>query len=258
VSYSQNGSRAGGLLAGMLAFVALMASNGAASAQVAALYPNFFQVERPGQLQLTLFGGGFESDRNEITQEGFQLEQSITPYIGAFGRVTGYQGWVRGNRVSPFDPSGSSSRFNFGRFQGGIDFTLYPGTDLFVSGGGDAGNAHGGLIEGDFSSWLLPHTTHPLNFSFSSLHTFGNQVTSSEIDLQMLLLSREKWMVLGGAGGAIYGGGFIQGTAVGQGGPDLSVYYRPWRLGVSGQFGYGTAAHNYAQLSVYKQLNFTE
>jgi hypothetical protein len=51
-------------------------------------------------------------------------------------------------------------------------------------------------------------------------------------------------------------GGFIHGTD-GQGGPDLSFYYRPWKVGLSGQAGYGSA-HQYGQLTMYKELDFIE
>jgi hypothetical protein len=245
--------------AAFAALVLFFVLTGAAHAQFEVLYPNFLQVERPGQFSTTLFGGGFISDRYAVTDEGFQLEQSLAQYISPFARATGYQLYIKNNNVSPFSPSsGHSSRLNFGRFQGGLDFTLYPGTNLYVSGGGDAGDAHGGLVEGDFSSWLMPHARHPLNASFSSIHTFQNGVTSSEIDLELMLLSTEKWMLLGGAGGAIYGGGFIRGGATGQCGPDLGVFYRPWRMGFNLQFGYGAAAHNFGQFNLYKQLTFTE
>ena len=248
------------LMPTVLAALALFfVMTGSAHAQLQELCPDFFQIERPGLLSATLFGGGFISDRYGVTDEGFQLAQSFTRYISPFARATGYQLYIKNNNVSPFSPSsGHSPRLNFGRFQGGLDFTLYPGTDLYVSGGGDAGDAHGGLVEGDFSSWLMPHARHPLNASFSSIHTFQNGVTSSEIDLELMLLSNENWMLLGGAGGAIYGGGLIRGGATGQGGPDFGVFYRPWLMGLNVQFGYGSAAHNFGQLNLYKQLTFTE
>jgi hypothetical protein len=255
-----------------------------ANAQLASLYPDFWSLETPGNLQATLFGGGYVSEHYGTTQEGFQLEQSITPYIGLFGRATAYQLFVKGNQLSPFNPtSGHQPQYYFGRFQGGLDFSLYPGTDFFLSGGHDAGDSHSSLIEGDFSSWVFPHSRHPLNISFSSIHTFENGVTSSEIDFQWILKSTANWIFLGGAGGAIYAGGssptsgallcknlgrFNQKCVIGppgsqsrpingEGGPDLGLYYRPWRIGLSAQFGYG-AANNYGQLSLYKQLGWTE
>ena len=255
-----------------------------ANAQLASLCPDFWNLETPGNLQATLFGGGYASDHYGATQEGFQLEQSITPYIGVFGRATAYQLYIKGNQLSPFNPSnGHRPQYYFGRFQGGLDFSLYPGADFFLSGGHDAGDSRSSLIEGDFSSWVMPHSRHPLNISFSSIHTFENGVTSTEIDFQWILKSTANWLFLGGAGGAIYAGGSAPGAGAllcknlgrfnqkciigpaasqsrpidGQGGPDLGLYYRPWRLGLSAQFGYG-AANNYGQLNIYKQLSWTE
>ena len=220
-------------------------------------YPGFFSLQNPGQLQATAFGGGFVSDKYGVLQEGGQVEQSITPYIGAFGRATGYQLWIGHGFDSPLAPgSGNHPRLNFGRLQGGVDFTLMSGTHLYISGGKDVGDSHANVVEGDFSSWLMLHSKHPLNGSFSSIHDYENGVTSTEIDLQAILLSTEKYMVLGGAGGALYNGGFLDSTQ-GQGGPDLGIYYRPWQMGVSAQAGYGSA-HEYGQISMYKQLGWLE
>ena len=220
-------------------------------------YPGFFSLQTPGLLQATLFGGGFVSDKYGVLQEGVQVEQSVTPYIGFFGRATGYQLWIGNGFESPLAPgSGSFPRLNFGRFQGGADFSLLPGTHLYVSAGHDVADSDATIIEGDFSSWLWLHSQHPINASFSSIYDWQNGVESSEIDLQAILLSTEKYMVLGGIGGAMYWGGFLTETQ-GQGGPDLGFYYRPWQLGVSAQAGYGNA-HQYGQISMYKQLSWFE
>lgn len=220
-------------------------------------YPGFFSLQTPGLLQVTAFGGGYVSDKYAVVQEGTQVEQSVTPYIGVFGRATGYQLWIGGGFESPLAPgSGSFPRLNFGRFQGGLDFTLFPGTHLYVSGGHDVADSDAPLVEGDFSSWICLHSQHPLNASFSSMHDFQNGVTSTEFDLQAILLSTEKYMILGGVGGAMYNGGYLT-DAQGQGGPDVGFYYRPWQLGVSAQAGYGNA-HQYVQISMYKQLSWFE
>ncbi len=220
-------------------------------------YPGFYSLQTPGLLRVTAFGGGFISDKYGVLQEGTQVEQSVTPYIGVFGRATGYQLWIGGGFESPLAPSsGSFPRLNFGRFQGGVDFTLFPGTHLYVSGGHDVADSDASVVEGDFSSWIFLHSMHPLNGSFSSMHDFQNGVTSTEIDLQAILFSAEKYMILGGVGGAMYNGGFLT-SAQGQGGPDLGFYYRPWQLGVSAQAGYGNA-HQYGQISMYKQLSWFE
>lgn len=264
--------------------LAIVLTGRSAAAQLADLYPNFWTLEAPGNLQATVFGGGFASDHYGTTQEGFQLEQSITPYIGLFGRATAYQLFVKRNQLNPFVPTKPHQpQYFFGRFQGGLDFALYPGTDFYLSGGKEAGDSDASLIEGDFSSWVMPHSRHPLNISFSSIHTFENGVTSSEIDFQWILKSTANWIFMGGAGGAIYAGGsspapgallcknlgrFNQKCVIGppgsqarpidgQGGPDLGLFYRPWRIGINAQFGYGVAK-NYGQLSIYKQLGWTE
>lgn len=238
--------------------VAALSSSRAAHAQwFEDTYPGFFSLQSPGLLQATGFLGGFISDKYGVLQEGVQVEQSVTPYIGVFGRASGYQLWIGGGFDSPLAPgTGSHPRLNFGRFQGGTDFSLFPGTHLYISGGKDAGDSHANVVEGDFSSWLFRHSRHPLNGSFSSIHDYENGVTSTAIDLQTILLSSEKYMILGGAGGALYNGGFLT-RSQGQGGPDLGFYYRPWQLGVSAQAGYGSA-DQYGQISMYKQLGWFE
>lgn len=245
------------LIAGLAALSAIPLSARSARAQFEDLYPGFFELERPGYAQATLFGGGFASDRYGVTQEGFQLEQSVTQYVGVFGRAIAYQLYTKDGELNPFDPSeGHSPWINFGRFQGGLDLSVAPGASFYLSGGGDAGDTHGALIEGDFISWLFRRGPHPLNFSFSALHTFQNSVTIGEIDLQCLLATTESWMLLAGTGGAIYGGGFIP-DVEGQGGPDLSIYYRPWGMGLGAQAGYGVA-HAYGQLTLFKRIGWSE
>ena len=221
------------------------------------LWPDFWQLQQPGQFSVLGFAGGYVSDKYGTIQEGFQLEQSVTRYVGVFGRLTGYQLWEGEGFDNPLAPgTGHQARLNFGRAQGGVDFNPFTGTHFFISGGKDFGDSHADIIEGDFSSWLLLHSRHPVNVSFSSMHNFQNSITSTAIDLQAVVLSRESYMVIAGAGGAWYTGGFLSGDQ-GQGGPDLGFYYRPWQLGLSAQAGYGSA-HQYGQITMYKSLNFTE
>jgi len=231
---------------------------GARSAHAqAGLFPDFFELERPGHAVATTFGGGFGSDKYGTVEEGFQLEQSVTPYIGMFGRATGYQLWIGSGFLSPLNPdSGSHARLNFGRLQGGIDFAPLQNLHLFVSAGHDLADSDGWVFEADLSSWLFVRTRHPLSFSFSALYNSQNAVTSAEIDLQAVLLTRGTYMLLAGAGGAIYGGGFLSGVS-GQSGPDLTFYYRPWAIGISAQAGYGDA-HRYGQLAIFKQFAWHE
>lgn len=221
------------------------------------IYPNFFQLQQPGRLDVLLFGGGYVSDKDGDLQQGFQVEQSVTSYVGVFGRMSGYQLWIGHGFDSPLAPgSGPSARLNFGRAQGGIDFMLYPGTHLFVSGGKDFGDSNADIFEADLSSWLFLHSRHPLNFASSTIYDSENGVTSTSFDVQDIVRSTESYMVLLGGGGAMYNGGFLSGSQ-GQGGPDLGFYYRPWRAGIAIQAGYGSA-HQYGQLSMYKTLSFLE
>ena len=248
-----------------LAVIALVISAAGAQAQISSTtpagasnpYPNFFDIARPGRFSLVAFGGGFISDKYGTLQEGIQIEQSLTRYVGIVGRATGYQLWLGEGFDSPFSPgSGHRARFNFGRFQGGIDLAVTPTTHVFLMGGDDGGDSHNANIEGDISSWLLVHSRHPLNFLVSSVHSWQNDITASSIDLRMVLLSTEEYMLMAGGGGVIYGGGFVSDVA-GQGGPDFGIYYRPWKIGLDAQAGYGSP-HQYGQITIYKQFSWTD
>ena len=246
-----------GWLAGVLWCASLWLAAPGAQAQLQNLYPGFFRFQRPEVFDLILYGGGFGSPKYGTIQEGVQLEQTLTSYFGLVGRITGYQLWVGDNFDDPLAPrTGHQGRLNFARLQGGGEFALYPGTRLFVLGGGDVGDSHAAVIEGDLSSWLWSHSRHPLNFSFSANHNYQNHVTSAEIDLRMVALSTENYLFTAGGGGAIYQGGVID-NAAGQGGPDLGVYFRRWGFGVDVQAGYGNA-NGYGQLSFIKQFDFPE
>jgi hypothetical protein len=228
-----------------------------AQAQLQNLYPGFFRFQKPEVLDAIVYGGGFGSPKYGTIQEGLQLEQTVTPYFGIVGRITGYQLWIGDNFDNPLAPGkGHSGRLNFARLLGGGEFALYPGTRFFMLGGGDVGDSHAAVIEGDLSSWLLSHSHHPLNFSFSANHDYENHVTSAEIDLRMVAFSTESYLFTAGGGGAIYQGGLIS-NAAGQGGPDLGVYFRRWGFGVDVQAGYGNA-NGYGQLSFVKQFDFAE
>ena len=244
-------------IAVLLLCLSVCASTPAAYAQISNLYPDFFRLQNPEVLDLILYGGGFGSPKYGTAQQGLQLAQSITPYFGVVGRITGYQLWIGDDFLNPLAPgSGHSARLNFARLQAGGEFAIYPGTRLFLLGGGDVGDSHAAVMEGDMSSWLLTHSRHPLNFSFSANHDYQNHVTSSEIDLRMVAYSSENYLLTAGGGGAIYQGGLIT-SAVGQGGPDLGIYLRRWGFGVDVQAGYGNA-NGYGQLSLIKQFDFTE
>ncbi len=106
------------------------------SQTVAPAYADFLTIQRPGELSVNLFGGGFGSDTYGTTDQGIELDQSITPYIGTVGRVTGYQLYVGGGFDNPLDPgTGHNARFNFVRLQGGFDVQPYPLCHLYLLGG---------------------------------------------------------------------------------------------------------------------------
>src|ERR1039458_7282409 len=78
-------------IVGLFVLVCVLGCAGNARAQLENLYPGFFEPASPQVLDAVLFGGGFGSQDYGAVQEGFQLQQTITPYIGIVGRVTGYQ-----------------------------------------------------------------------------------------------------------------------------------------------------------------------
>ena len=133
-------SRVSVIVASMLALSAIAIASPAHAQWFDETYPGFFSLQSAGILQATIFGGGFVSDKYVALQQGVQVEQSVTPYIGFFARATGYQLWIGNGFESPLAPgSGNFPRLNYGRFQGGADFTLFPGTHLYVSGGARRG-----------------------------------------------------------------------------------------------------------------------
>jgi hypothetical protein len=85
-------------------------------------YSDFFTPANPQHLSLTLFASAIGNEsRYAATHEGFQLEQTLSSYLGVVGRVSGYQiyqgaGWDNPLTVHP----GTRPR-NLGVFMGGID-----------------------------------------------------------------------------------------------------------------------------------------
>lgn len=231
---------------------------GASNPPVRPAYSDFFELAQPGYVDAMLFVGGFRSDKYATLQQGFQLEQSITPYIGVVGRVSGYELFEGQGFANPLDPGdqGHRARLNFARLQGGIDLAPYPATHLYIFGGRDLGDSSAASVEGDFSSWIFTYSPHPLNLSFEAGYDSQNGVTSSEIDLRTVLFSRGKYMVQAGAGGAIYGGGFLSGLD-GQGGPALGLYLTRLKAGLDVQSGYGTSGA-YVQVTTFKVFSWVE
>ena len=236
----------------LAASVALAALAGSAPARADS---RFFHPMDPGQLSLALFVSGYGSDKYGTTHEGFELEQSVTNQLGLVARASAYQLYQGTGFDSPLLPAARSSTRNFGRFQGGIDITLSPGVSLTVLGGEDVGDSHAPVVEGDVSSWIMPHSLHPINFSFSGSHYYENEVTSGRIHLRAILLStaevmlgRCRWSDMGRR---------LGGNAKGQGGPDLGIFVRRWHTSIDLQVGYGSS-HTYGLVNFSRQFHWDE
>jgi hypothetical protein len=237
----------------LAAILALAAVRGEAPARADS---GFFHLRNPEQLSLALFVSGYGSDKYGTTHEGIELEQSVTDRVGLVARATAYHIYQGTGFDNPLLPASRSSTRNFGRFQGGIDVTPLPGVSFVVLGGEDIGDSHAPVVEGNFSSWALSHSLHPINFSFSASHYYENEVTSSRIDLRAIVLSTAEVMLLGGVGVAIWGGGSV-GNAKGQGGPDIGVFVRRWHTSIDLQAGYGSS-HTYGLVNFSRQFHWDE
>ena len=88
---------------GVVLMMATLATPARAQSTFDNLYPDFFKIPERGRLSVLGFLGGYGSDKYGTVQEGFQLEQSITRYVGLFGRLTGYQLWIGGGFDSPLE-----------------------------------------------------------------------------------------------------------------------------------------------------------
>jgi hypothetical protein len=218
---------------------------------------DFFELQRPSHLSLTLFAGGYGNDQYGNSREGFQFEQSVTRFIGLVGAASAYQVYKgTAGFDNPLSPAHKSSVRNFGVFEGGIDFIPFPGTSLILLGGEDVGDAHAPVIEGDFSSWLRIHTRHPVNLAFSGYHFYQNGVTSGTWDLRVMAMSTAEFILLLGAGGAIWGGGSVSNVKA-HGGPDIGLFLRRLHLNVSVQGGYGSA-HTYGIVTCSRHFSWEE
>jgi hypothetical protein len=214
-----------------------------------------FNLQQPGHLGLTVFASGFGSDTYATTGAGFQLEQSVTRYVGLVGRVSAFQVYQGKGYNSPFVTESTGVR-TYERFEGGVDLKPVSGLSLVVLGGRDVGNSNAPVIEGDFSSWLFPYSSYPLNLSFSSTHFFENAVTSNQIDLRAVAYGTARWLLLLGGGGAVWGGGTV-GKPNGQGGPDVGLFLRELHTSIDLQSGYGSS-HLYGLLSLSVSFGWDE
>jgi hypothetical protein len=216
---------------------------------------DFFSLQKPGHLGLTLFASGFGADTYATTNGGFELEQSVNRYLDLVGRVSSSQVYQGKGYNSPFATESTGVR-TFERFEGGIDLKPTSDISLTVLGGHDVGNSNAPVIEGDFSSWWFVYSPHPFNAAFSSTHFFENSVTSNQIDLRAVAYATGRWLLLAGAGGAIWGGGTV-GKPNGQGGADVGIFLRPLHTSIDLQSGYGSA-HLYGLLSVSTSFGWDE
>jgi hypothetical protein len=219
--------------------------------------PGPFTLLRPGNLSIIVLGDGFISADYGVTDQGIQVEQSITRMVSLLGRATGYQLYINDNLGNPLNPGTvHHPRYDFGRLQGGLAFNLGETTYLAVLGGKDVADSHSASFEGDFATWLLPTTQHPVNLAVSTLYTTENRIVSNEVDVRAIAYRTDSYTVTAGGGGAIYAAGFVHGVA-GQGGPDFGIYLPKWLAGFEIQAGYGSP-QEYGEITIYKQFRFTE
>ena len=221
------------------------------------LFSNLFQSQSPGQLSLLVFGGGYWSTDYASTEQGFQLEQSLTKGISVVGRATGYQLYLGGGFDNPLDPgTGHESRFNFGRFEGGFALSPTQGTYLYLLGGGDVADSNAGVFEADFATWTLRDRAHPLNIAMNVSYNSQNLITSGEVDLRLVLHSGQQVLLTGGLSGAGFAGGFVRGFST-QGGALMGAYSPRWQIGFDGQVGYASRSV-YGQIILFKRFQWLE
>jgi hypothetical protein len=216
----------------------------------------FFDLKSPGRFSLRLFGTGYGSEKYGTAHQGIELNQTVTQDITLVGRLTAYQIYQGTGFDNPIKPSSHSAVRDFGRFEGGLALTPFQGTTFTVLGGEDVGDSDAPVFENNFSTWLWLQSDHPVNLSYNTSHYFENSVTNGLIDLRTVVLSTGRLILLLGAGGAIWGVGTV-GQAKGQGGPDVGLFFRSWRLSVDLQAGYGSS-RTYGMLSVSRTFGWDE
>ena len=134
--------------------IAVLIFTRAATAHAAPPYSDFFTAANPPHLSVTTFTASIAAaSKYTATHEGFELEQTLTPYVGLVSRISAYQGYQGDGWDWPGIGHGSRPR-NFGVLLGGLDLLPFQGTALKILGGSDVGDSDRARIEGDFSSWL--------------------------------------------------------------------------------------------------------
>ena len=220
-------------------------------------YSDFFTPANPQHLSLTLFASAIGNEsRYAATHEGFQLEQTLNPYVGVVGRVSGYQIYQGAGWDNPLDVHPGTRPRNFGVFMGGIDLLPFQGTSLTVLGGRDVGDSSGARIEGDFSSWIWFHSRHPINVSFTGDHFYNNGQSSGMVDVRVVMSSSRQMTWLLGAGGQLWGGG-SEPHIMKEFGPDLGLFFRQWQTSLDLQAGYGNN-HGYGTIAVSHHFGWDE
>jgi hypothetical protein len=220
-------------------------------------YSDFFTPANPQHLSLTLFASAIGDESSyAATHEGFQLEQTLNPYLSAVGRVSGYQNYVGAGWDNPLLKQPKTRPRNFGVFMGGVDLLPFQGTSLAILGGRDVGDSNGARIEGDFSSWLLLHSRHPINLSFTGDHFYNNGQSSGTIDLRVVIGSWREITWLLGAGGQLWAGG-QQPHLMKEFGPDLGLFLREWGISLDLQAGYGNS-HGYGTIAISHTIGWDE
>jgi hypothetical protein len=240
-------------VAAFLPILLIFASANRAAAQDLS---QFFELSNPARFALELFASGYGAEKYGTSHEGFELNQTITQAVGLVGRISTYQIYQGTGFDSPLLPSVHSSTRNFGRFEGGVNIVPFPAATFIMMGGEDAGDSHAPMFENDFSSWLWMHTSHPINFAYSTSHYYENGVSNGLIDVRTVALSTRYLILLLGAGGAIWGGGSV-GQAKGQGGLDAGIFLRKWQSTIDVQFGYGSS-HTYGTVSLSRSFSWDE
>jgi hypothetical protein len=238
----------------VIAFVMVILMN--APSAHATPFADFFTGAEPQHFGLTIFTSGIGAEsKYAATHEGFELEQTLTPYINVVGRASGYQIYTGDGWDTPLAGRDTRPR-NFGVLQGGLDLLPVQGTSLKILGGSDVGDSHHARIEGDFSSWLWMHSRHPVNLAFIGDHFYNNGLTSGAIDVRTVGQSSREVMWLVGAGGQLWAQGgepHLQKEF----GPDLGIVLRQWNLSLDFQAGYGNN-HGYGIIGVSRHFGWDE
>ncbi len=225
-----------------------------AGSAAADVFSDFVTLAEPLHLTMTTFGAAYGSPSYGTTHEGLECEQSVTRRLGILARLTGYQLYHGFAFDTPFARR-PGAPFFFGRLEGGVDLNPMYGIHLTVLGGHDVGDSHSAVIEESVSAWMNVHSAYPISLSVTSSHYFENELTNGLVDLRMIALSTDKFMLLAGAGAIIWGGQTVKGSAKMQAGPDLGLYLRKLRLDL--QAGYGSD-QEYGMLAFSRSFDWEE